>query len=155
MLPVVELYSIRHRKPIRSLMGFLWLWKLVMPFSKKVYRHCKCWLKCCMKEVWLWFEYLLFSMRLQRLTRSHVSSLETGSYVLSSCQIFNFSRQAEHTLDLPSENPHLWMAFVWFQQNFIQRFVNVEENNVNQKKKKTVFNYDPLLCRNKKCFTEN
>lgn len=51
---------------------------------------------------------------------------------------FHFSRQAKHTLDLLSENHHLWVTFVRFQQNFNQRFASVEEKDVNQKKK-TVF----------------
>lgn len=47
---------------------------------------------------------------------------------------FHFSKQAKHTLDLLSENPHLCMTFVISQQNFSQRFISVEEKDVNQKK---------------------
>lgn len=45
---------------------------------------------------------------------------------------FHFSRQAKHTLDLLSENHHLWMTFVRSQQNLTQRFVPLEETDVNQ-----------------------
>lgn len=51
---------------------------------------------------------------------------------------FHFSRQAKHTLDLLSENHHLWVTFVRSQENFNQRFASVEQKDVNQKKK-TVF----------------